>query len=81
MRDSKAIFHDSNNVIYIHEPVGHDLEDAIENIKSSKECVLSTRKNGLKLVDLIVAKCRDGETKYKDYCYNGKRLHFQDIKY
>lgn len=81
MRDSKAIFHDSNNVIYIHEPVGHDLEDAIDNIKSNKESVLAARKNGLKLVDLIVAKCRDGETKYRHYCYNGKRLHFQNIKY
>ena len=81
MRDSKAIFHDSNNVIYIHEPVGHDLEDAIESIKSNKESVLAARKNGLKLVDLIVAKCRDGETKYRHYCYNGKRLHFQNIKY
>lgn len=81
MRDSKAIFHDSNNVIYIHEPVGYDLEDAIDNIKSNKESVLAARKNGLKLVDLIVAKCRDGETKYRHYCYNGKRLHFQNIKY
>lgn len=81
MRDSKAIFHDSNNVIYIHEPVGYDLEEAIDNIRSNKDSVLAARKNGLKLVDLIVAKCRDGETKYRHYCYNGKRLHFQNIKY
>lgn len=36
MRDSKAIFHDSNNVIYIHEPVHSDFEDAVENIKKIK---------------------------------------------
>lgn len=81
MRDSKAIFHDSNNVIYIHEPVGSDLDEAIENIKSDKRKVLLAKKLGTKLVDLIVAKCRDGEVKYKHYCYHGPRLHFQEIKY
>ena len=29
MRDSKAIFHDSNNVVYIHEPVLSDFEEAV----------------------------------------------------
>lgn len=81
MRDSKAIFHDSNNVIYIHEPVGTDLEEATQNIKSDKRKVLAAKKVGTKLVDLIVAKCRDGEIKFKHYCYHGPRLHFQEIKY
>ena len=30
MRDSKAIFHDSNNVVYIHEPVLNDFDKAVE---------------------------------------------------
>lgn len=81
MRDSKAIFHDSNNVIYIHEPVHSDFDEAVENIKKNKNDVLSARKNGIKLVDLIVAKCRDGETCMRHYCYNGPRLHFQYINY
>jgi len=81
MRDSKAIFHDSNNVIYIHEPVNSDFDEAVENIKKNKNDVLSARKNGIKLVDLIVAKCRDGETNMRHYCYNGPRLHFQHINY
>lgn len=81
MRDSKAIFHDSNNVVYIHEPVNSDFEDAIKAIGTSREKVINSRKNGIKLVDLIVAKCRDGETGYRHYCYNGRRLHFQPINY
>jgi len=81
MRDSKAIFHDSNNVIYIHEPVNSDFDKAVENIKKNRNDVLSARKNGIKLVDLIVAKCRDGETNMRHYCYNGPRLHFQHINY
>lgn len=81
MRDSKAIFHDSNNVIYIHEPVNSDFDEAVENIKRNKNDVLSAKKDGIKLVDLIVAKCRDGEVGFRHYCYNGPRLHFQHIKY
>lgn len=81
IRDSKAIFHDSNNVIYIHEPVGLDLDDAIRKIKSSREEVEKAREKGIKLVDIIVAKCRDGECKMKHYCYNGAKLKFQEIQY
>ena len=81
MRDSKAIFHDSNNVIYIHEPVLSDFEEAIIKIKRDKKSVLKAREEGIKIVDLIVAKCRDGETKFRHYCYNGPRLHFQHIDY
>lgn len=81
MRDSKAIFHDSNNVIYIHEPINSDFDEAVENIKRNKHDILSAKKDGIKLVDLIVAKCRDGETGFRHYCYNGPRLHFQHIKY
>ncbi|MBQ9013965.1 MAG: AAA family ATPase [Bacilli bacterium] len=81
MRDSKAIFHDSNNVIYIHEPINNDFEEAVESIKRNKHDILAARKDGIKLVDLIVAKCRDGETGFRHYCYNGPRLHFQYINY
>lgn len=81
MRDSKAIFHDSNNVIYIHEPVNFDFEEACKEINESKEKILNSKKRGIKLVDLIVAKCRDGEIGYRHYCYNGGRLHFQYINY
>ena len=76
MRDSKAIFHDSNNVVYIHEPVLSDFEEAVVKIKRDKKSVLKAREEGIKIVDLIVAKCRDGETKFRHYCYNGPRLHF-----
>lgn len=81
MRDSKAVFHDSDSVIYIHEPIGADLEQAIENIHSDKKTVKKARKEGVKLVDLIVAKCRNGECMTRHYCYNGPKLKFQEIKY
>lgn len=81
MRDSKAIFHDSNNVVYIHEPVFGDFDEAVKDINKSKESILGAKKKGIKLVDLIVAKCRDGETGFRHYCYNGPRLHFQYINY
>lgn len=81
MRDSKAIFHDSNNVIYIHEPVYDDFEEAVKAIDKDKKSVIAAKKKGIKLVDLVVAKCRDGETGFRHYCYNGPRLHFQHINY
>ncbi|HSQ89869.1 replicative DNA helicase [Romboutsia sp.] len=81
MRDSKAIFHDSNNVVYIHEPVGTDFEKAVDSAKLDKFRVLQMKNEGVKLIDLIVAKCRDGETKYRHYWYNGPRLHFEEIVY
>ena len=81
MRDSKAIFHDSNNVVYIHEPVLNDFDKAVETIKKDRKSILKAREEGIKIVDLIVAKCRDGETKFRHYCYNGLRLHFQYLDY
>lgn len=81
MRDSKAIFHDSNNVVYIHEPVGNDFEKAVDSAKLDKFRVLQMKNEGVKLIDLIVAKCRDGQTKYRHYWYNGPRLHFEEVVY
>lgn len=81
IRDSKAIFHDSNNVVYIHEPIYCDFDDAIKSIKGDRDKVLNAKKGGIKLLDLIVAKCRDGQTGFRHYWYNGSRLHFQHIDY
>ena len=80
MRESKALFHDSNNVIFIHEPSDGDLERAARKLKQSKESIIKANEQGVKLVEIIVAKCRDGEKKYKYFVYNGKRLHFQELK-
>lgn len=81
MRDSKAIFHDSNNVVYIHEPVGADFDKALECTNLDRYRVLQMKNDGVKLLDLVVAKCRDGETTYRHYWYNGPRLHFEEIVY
>lgn len=81
MRESKAIYHDSNNVIYIHEPIGSEFDEAVEVIGQSKSSVKKAKERGIRLVDIIVAKCRDGEKKYRHCSYNGNRLHFQEIVY
>lgn len=80
MRESKALFHDSNNVLYIHEPSEGDLEEAARKLGRSKESILNAKQNGIKLVEVIVAKCRDGEKKFKYFAYNGGRLHFEELK-
>ncbi|MCU6313094.1 hypothetical protein KSU65_22580, partial [Enterobacter cloacae] len=60
MRDSKAIYHDSDNVVYIHQLKGSDYEEAVRDIGESEEAVRASEYRGIKMVDLIVAKCRDG---------------------
>ena len=80
MRESKALFHDSNNVLYIHEPSEGDLEEAARKLGRSKDSILNAKQNGIKLVEVIVAKCRDGEKKFKYFAYNGSRLHFEELK-
>lgn len=81
LRESKAIYHDSNNVIFLHEPMGHEFEKAVETIGQSRASVLAAKERGIKLVDVIVAKCRDGEKKFKHFSYHGQRLHFQELNY
>ncbi|KAK2318814.1 helicase DnaB, partial [Clostridioides difficile] len=81
MRDSKAIYHDSNNVVYIHQLKGSDYEEAVRDIGESEEAVRASEYRGIKMVDLIVAKCRDGQTRHKHFCYFGDKLHFQELNY
>lgn len=79
MRDSKAIYHDSNNVIYIHEPMGADLEDACEENGLNVESVKAAKERSCILVDLIVAKNRDGSKGIKQHWFAGDRLYFQEV--
>lgn len=79
MRDSKAIYHDSNNVIYIHEPMGADLEDACEENGLNVESVKAAKERSCILVDLIVAKNRDGSKGIKQHWFAGDRLYFQQV--
>lgn len=81
MRDSKALFHDSNSVIYIHEPIGNDYEKAIEECKLDKYRVKNLKNDGVKMLDLIVAKCRDAGINHRYYWHDGSRLHFEEIIY
>lgn len=79
MRDSKAIYHDSNNVIYIHEPQGVDLEEACEDNGLNVESVKAAKERSCLLVDLIVAKNRDGSKGIKQHWFAGDRLYFQEV--
>lgn len=79
MRDSKAIYHDSNNVIYIHEPQGGDLEEACEDNGLNVESVKAAKERSCLLVDLIVAKNRDGSKGIKQHWFAGDRLYFQEV--
>ena len=56
MRDSKVIYHDINNVIQIHEPMGADLEDAYQENGLNVEFVKADKEISCILVDLIVSK-------------------------
>lgn len=81
LRDSKALFHDSNNVIFIFEPIGTLFEDAVDTIGQDVKSVRAAKKQGINLVEIIIAKCRDGERSFKYFCHNGPRLHFEELFY
>lgn len=81
LRDSKALFHDSNNVIFIFEPMGSLFEDAVDTIGQDVKSVRAAKKKGINLVEIIIAKCRDGERSFKYFCHNGPRLHFEELFY
>lgn len=79
MRESKAIYQDSNNVIYLHQPMDGDLDEVATKLGKSKDSIIKANEKGVRVVEVIVAKCRDGEKKYKYFAYDGKRLHFQEL--
>lgn len=72
MRESKAIYHDSNVVIYIHEPIEGDLSEY-------DKANIATDEN-MKLFEIIVDKNREGQIGRFPAYYFGKRLKFVEIQ-
>ena len=87
-RESRAIYQDSNQVVYIHEVTeekeleqawkrtgfneGTRLEEFIESMRDKKE-------KGYTLVEVILDKNRDGDKGSRYYLFCGKELMYYPI--
>lgn len=79
MRESKAIYHDSNNVIYIHVPNKSEKADLIEKGKLMIDDYRTITDDGNELVEIILDKQRDGMTGSFLQQYIKNRLTFSPI--
>lgn len=83
VRESKAIYMDSNNVIYIHKPVEFDellkLANNNESIADQWQKINLTN-SPLKLYEIIVSKSRDNGTGMDKVWYLGEILTFKNFK-
>lgn len=81
MRESKAIYQDSNNVIYIHRPNGEEMKDILSDPKSliNTDGYEKLINKGSDLVEIILDKQRDGETGVFLQVYEKKRLTFMEV--
>ena len=82
VRESRSIYHDSNNVIYLHKPM--DLAEL--TTMAGKESVAKVwlelnQESSNKIMQLIVSKCRDGNTKIDKYWYIGSTLTFKEFNF
>lgn len=82
VRESRAIFHDSNAVVYLHKPVEYDelyeLSNKDENLaKTWHDMNLNSP---TKIYEVIVAKSRDSGTAVEKMWYIGNRLSFKPFE-
>jgi len=82
MRESKAIYHDANNVIYVHEPSNEQVKSIIENprfaeYRKSLHDIEDTE--GHTVREIIIDKQRDGSKASKFFRYIGPYLTFENI--
>lgn len=90
IRESKAIYQDSNNVIYIHKPIDENelvdmakgtKKEASENDKTVAKMWLDMNLNApTKLYEMIVSKSRDSGTAIEKMWYIGNLLKFEEFK-
>lgn len=80
IRESKAIYQDSNNVIYIHKPiVNKDIEEFTEEEGLRKTLLeLNIGDSSTKAIEVIVSKCRDGGTAIEKMWYEGTTLSYKN---
>jgi len=91
MRESKAIYHDANNVIYIHEPNEQQIKGLLESpsmarfrreIEEIQDSQFKREKGQYerKLKEIIVDKQRDGMKGSRLFGYTGSLLTFDELK-
>jgi len=90
MRESKAIYHDANNVIYIHEPNEAQTKSILENPRFADkrkgiEAIIDSQRNRksgeleLGLKEIIIDKQRDGMKGSRFFQYTGSYLTFDEL--
>lgn len=82
IRESKAIYQDSNNVVYIHKPVTEkDMQEFTKEEGLQKSLLeMNIGDSCVKAVEIIVSKCRDGGTAIEKMLYEGNTLSYRDYK-
>lgn len=87
-RESRAIYHDSNIVIYIHNVTEEkELEQAFNKtvfkergrLEDMKATLDSYKERGIKFIELIVDKNRSGEVGSKYYWFRGSDLSYHPV--
>lgn len=79
IRESKAIYQDSNNVIYIHKPTTvKDMEEFTKE-EALRESLLEMNisDSAVKAIEIVVSKCRDGGTAIEKMWYEGNTLNYK----
>lgn len=80
MRESKAIYQDSNNVIYIHKPNEKEFDSHMKKGKISVEQYIRITDQGNDIVEIILDKQRDGMTGSFLQQYVKNKLRFQSLE-
>ncbi|SHF17707.1 replicative DNA helicase [Alkalibacter saccharofermentans] len=76
MRESKAIYQNSNNVIYIHKPTDSEKAEWTKANETTTSEFKSIKKARSELVEIILDKQRDGATGRFLNVYQGEYLRF-----
>ncbi|KAB3533846.1 AAA family ATPase [Alkaliphilus pronyensis] len=79
LRESGAIEQDANSVVFIHLPAGKEIEKAVKEGLITEEFLQECTKNKNKVVEVIIAKQRDGELGEFYLQYMPNKLTFLSI--
>jgi replicative DNA helicase len=79
VRESRAIYQNSNNVIYLHEPCEAELKKYISDGILTKEYIDKVYGSDGRLLEIILDKQRDGITGRTLQEYDGKLLKFKPL--
>lgn len=79
LRESGAIEQDSDNILFLHEPEGRDLDLLIEEKGYSNQFVNSLKENNQKISQLIISKQRNGPVGAINFVKVPKLMKFIEI--